>query len=86
MSRLGLSTYKEKVDAILLLDELKDHHNLQVFLGMMVYFSVYVPFYVWIIGPLFYLLKGTIKWEWTEVHFKFLNFVRFWLMHQFADM
>ena len=45
VSRLGLSTHKEKVDAILLLDEPKDHHDLQVFLGMMVYFSVYIPFY-----------------------------------------
>ena len=70
MSQLGLSTHKEKVDTILLLDKLKDGHNLQVFLGMMVYFSVYIPFYAWIAGPLFNLLKGTVKWEWTEVHSK----------------
>ena len=63
MSLLGLSTHKEKVDTILLLDELKDHHNLQVFLGMMVYFSVYIPFYTWIAGPLFNLLKGSVEWE-----------------------
>ena len=60
--------HKEKVDAILLLDEPKDHHNLQVFLGMLVYCSVYIPFYAWINGPLFNLLKGSVKWEWTEVH------------------
>jgi RNase H-like domain found in reverse transcriptase len=60
--------HKEKVDAILLLDEPKDLHNLQVFLGMLVYCSVYIPFYAWINGPLFNLLKGSVKWEWTEVH------------------
>ena len=38
VSRLGLSTHKEKVDAILLLDKPKDCHDLQVFLGMMVNF------------------------------------------------
>ena len=70
VSWLGLSTHKEKVDAILLLDKLKDCHDLQVFLGMMVYFSVYIPFYAWIVRPLFNLLKGSVKWEWTEVHSK----------------
>ena len=68
VSRLGLSTHKEMVDTILLLDEPKDHHDLQVFLGMMVYFSAYIPFYAWIARPLFNLLKGIMKWEWTEVH------------------
>ena len=68
VSRLGLSTHKENVDTILLLDEPKDHHDLQVFLGMMVYFSAYIPFYAWIAGPLFNLLKGSVKWEWTKIH------------------
>ena len=69
VSRLGLSTHKEKVDAILQLDELKNCHDLQVFLGMMVYFSMYIPFYsAWIAGPLFGLLEKSAKWEWTEVH------------------
>ena len=70
VSQLGLSTHKKKVDAILLLDESKDCHDLQVFLGMMVYFSAYIPFYTWIAGPLFNLLKGSVKWEWTKVHSK----------------
>ena len=68
MSRLGLSTHKEKVEAILLLDKPKDRHNLQVFLRMMVYLSAYIHFYAWIAGPLFNLLKCRVKWEWTEVH------------------
>ena len=68
VSRLGLSMHKEKVDAILQLEEPKDRHNLQVFLGMMVYFSAYIPFYAWIAGPLFGLLEKSTKWEWTKVH------------------
>ena len=70
VSQLGLYTHKEKVDAILLPDKPKNCHNLQVFLRMMVYFSVYITFYTWITRPLFNLLKGSIKWEWTEVHSK----------------
>ena len=70
MSWLGLSTHKEKVDTISLLDEPKNHHNLQVVLRMMVYFSAYIPLYAWIGRPLFNLLKGNVKWEWAEVHSK----------------
>ena len=61
VSRLGLLTHKEKVDAILQLDKPKNCHNLQVFLGMMVYFSAYIPFYAWIAGPLFGLLKRVLN-------------------------
>ena len=68
MSQLGLSTHKKKVDAILLLDEPKDRHDLQLFLGMMVYFSAYILLYTWIARPLFKLLKGNVKCEWTKVH------------------
>ena len=68
VSRLGLSTHKEKVDAVLELEEPKNCHDLQVFLGMMVYFSAYIPFYAWIAGPLFNLLRKSTNWEWTEVH------------------
>jgi hypothetical protein len=62
-SRLGLSTYKENVDAILQLEEPTNCHDLQVFLGMMIYFSMYIPFYAWIAEPLFGLLKKSAKWE-----------------------
>ena len=66
VSRLGLSTHKEKVDAILELAEPKNVHELQISLGMMVYFSAYIPFYAWIVAPLFELLKKEAHWEWTE--------------------
>ena len=64
VSRLGLSTHKEKVDAIKELSEPRNVHELQTFLGMMVYFSSYIPFYAWIAGPLFELLKKGSTWEW----------------------
>ena len=53
---------------MLQLEEPKNCYDLQVFLGMMVYFSAYIPFYAWIAGPLFGLLKKSTRWEWTEVH------------------
>ena len=68
VSRLGLSTHMEKVSAILNLDEPKNIHDLQIFLGMMVYFSSYIPFYAWIAAPLFSLLKKDVKWEWNNLH------------------
>src|SRR6202167_3236128 len=60
--------HKEKVDTVLELEEPNNCHDLQVFLGMMVYFSMYIPFYTWIAGPLFSLLRKSTNWVWTEVH------------------
>ena len=68
VSRLGLSTHKEKVDAIVQLDQPRNVSELQTFLGMMVYFSAYIPFYSWIAHPFFQLLKKGSKWEWTDLH------------------
>lgn len=68
VSRLGLSTHKEKVDAILAIEEPQNVSDLQTFLGMMVYFSAYVPFYAWIAKPLFDLIKKKSKWKWSSVH------------------
>ncbi len=64
VSRLGLSTHKEKIDAIVDLVEPRNVKELQMFLGMMVYFSAYIPFYAWIVAPLFKLLKKGQAWEW----------------------
>ena len=63
VSRLGLSMHMEKVSTILNLEAPKNIHDLQIFLGMMVYFSAYIPFYTWIAAPLFNLLKKDNKWE-----------------------
>lgn len=66
VSRLGLSTHKEKVDTIIQLEDPKNVHDLQVFLGMMVCFSLYIPFCAWIAHLLFQLLKRENKWVWGK--------------------
>lgn len=66
VSRLGLSTDKLKVDAIIELDQPKNVSELQTFLGMMVYFSAYIPYYAWIVAPLFKLLKKGSTWDWGD--------------------
>ncbi len=68
VSRLGMSTHREKVEAILMLEAPRNVHELHTFLGMMVYFSSYIPFYAWIAHPLFQLLRKGVIWEWTELH------------------
>ncbi len=67
VSRLGLSTHKEKIDAIVSLKEPTCVQELQAFLGMMVYFSAYIPFYAWIVAPLFKLLRKEQPWEWGSL-------------------
>ena len=68
VSRLGLSTHQEKVQVILELDCLSNTSDLQKFLGMVVYFSQYVPYYSFIAALLFGLLKRGIKWKWEAEH------------------
>ena len=68
VSQLGLLTHKEKVSTITQLDVPRNISELQTFLGMMVYFSSYIPFYAWIAHPFFQLLKKGSKWEWSSVH------------------
>ncbi|KAB5587895.1 Retrovirus-related Pol polyprotein [Ceratobasidium theobromae] len=67
VSRLGLSTHKEKVDAIVQLEPPRNIPTLQTFLGMMTYFASYVPFYAWIVAPLFALLRKGKTWNWTKL-------------------
>ena len=67
VSRLGLSTHQEKVKAIVELEQPKKLSQLQAFLGMVVYFSAFIPFYASICAPLFQLLRKGAKWRWTEV-------------------
>jgi hypothetical protein len=68
VSRLGLSTHREKVAAILDLAMPRHVADLQKFLGMCVYFAAYIPFYVFITTPLFKLLKKGVKFEWEAEH------------------
>jgi hypothetical protein len=72
VSRLGLSTHLEKVKAILELEHPRKLAQLQAFLGMVVYFSGFIPFYTNICGPLFQLLRKGAKWEWgTDQEYAF---------------
>ena len=64
VSRLGLSTHAEKVKAILELERPKKLSQLQTFLGMVVYFSVFIPYYASICAPLFNLLRKHKRWKW----------------------
>lgn len=68
VSRLGLSTHGEKVAAIAELERPKNVPQLQSFLGMTVYFSSYIPYYSFIVNPLFQLLRKGTPWEWKAVH------------------
>jgi hypothetical protein len=42
--------------------------DLQKFLGMINYFSVYIPYYTFVVKPLFALLTKGAKWEWRAEH------------------
>jgi len=64
VSRLGLSTHEEKVKAIIELDRPRKLSQLQTFLGMVVYFSAFIPYYASICSPLFQLLHKGCKWKW----------------------
>ena len=66
VSRLGLSTHAEKVKAIVELDRPRKLSQLQAFLGMVVYFSAFIPYYASICVPLFQLLRRGAKWKWGE--------------------
>ena len=68
VSRLGFSTHQEKVQAILELECPSNTPDLQKFLGMVVYFSQYIPYYSFIVAPLFGLLKKGMKWKWEAEH------------------
>ena len=66
VSCLGLSTHAEKVRAIVELDRPRKLSQLQAFLGMVVYFSAFILYYVSICFPLFQLLRKGAKWKWGE--------------------
>ena len=64
VSRLGLSTHAEKVRAIMELERPRKLSQLQAFLGMVVYFSAFIPYYASVCAPLFQLLRKGCKWHW----------------------
>jgi hypothetical protein len=70
VSRLGLSTHKEKVEAILTLTHPHHISDLCTFLGMAIYFSHYIPYYSDMAAPLFQLLGKARKWTSEAEHKK----------------
>lgn len=66
VSRLGVSTDKEKVEAVLGMAPPANHKQLQTFLGKVVYFMSMIPFGTWMAAPLFALLKKDAKWRWDN--------------------
>ena len=64
VSRLGLSTHLEKVKAIMDLERPKKLSQLQSFLGMVVYFAAFIPYYASICTLLFQMLRKGKKWHW----------------------
>jgi len=68
VSRLGISTHQEKIDAIDAMKPPTKVKELQMFLGFVNYFAIYIPFYTWITKPLYHLLSKDIAWEWSPIH------------------
>lgn len=66
VSRLGLSTHEEKVTAILELKWPSKVSELQSFLGMLVYFQMFIPFFADRMGLLFEKLRKGSVWNWGE--------------------
>lgn len=56
VSRLGISTIKEKVEAVMKAPRPTDIKSLRAFLGMLNFYAGFIPFYAWMVSPLFRLL------------------------------
>ena len=73
VSRLRISTHQEKIDAVDAMKPPSKVKELQMFLGFVNYFAIYIPFYTWITKPLYRLLSKDVKWEWTPIHQEAFN-------------
>ncbi|QRV87090.1 Retrovirus-related Pol polyprotein from transposon [Ceratobasidium sp. AG-Ba] len=64
VSRLGMSSHQEKVDAIINMAEPKNKKELMTLNGLIVYYAWMIPRMAEIMAPLFDLLKKETPWEW----------------------
>jgi len=68
VSRLGISTHQEKIDAMDSMKPPTKVKELQMFLGFVNYFANYIPFFTWITKLLYHLLSKDARWEWGPLH------------------
>jgi hypothetical protein len=68
VSRLEVSAIREKVDAVDAIQTPRNVKELQSWLGVLGYYANYIPYYAWIVTPLFKLLRKDAIWTWTEEH------------------
>jgi len=66
--RLGISMHQEKFDTINVMKPPTKVKDLQMFLGFVNYFVNYIPFFTWLMWPLYQLLFKDTKWEWNVIH------------------
>lgn len=69
----GIKPDPEKVNAITMIETIKDKKDLQRFLGMTNYLSKFIPHYSTITAPLRELLKNDILFQWNLSHDKAFN-------------
>ncbi|QRV94989.1 Retrovirus-related Pol polyprotein from transposon [Ceratobasidium sp. AG-Ba] len=76
VSRLGLSTHKEKVDAILGMAPPKNVPQLHTIIGAIVYFGHMIARMAETCAPLFRLLRKGVPWQWGELEQKAWDLVK----------
>lgn len=65
VSYLELSMHEKKVREIMDLERSTKIAQLQTFLGILIYFSAFIPYYTSTCMPLFQLLWKNTKWNWS---------------------
>lgn len=68
LSQEGIRPNPSKVQAIAEMETPKARPLLERFLGMVTYFSKFIPLLSALTGPLRELLQKDIAWHWTERH------------------
>jgi hypothetical protein len=55
----------------------KDHKKLETFLGLAVYFLAYIPYFSWMVNPLFKNLQlKDSPYKWTNIHQKCFKLIK----------
>ena len=63
----GLHPTEDKLRAIKDAPEPKNMGELKAFLGMLLYYSIFIPNMATVLAPLYQLLKQDVEWKWTAV-------------------